>query len=316
MNGETLAQRQSGLLDRLRFKARTGEAIVGWLFVLPVVVATLVFDVLPMIPAAFFSLHAWDAFTPMRWIGLGNYAALLGDAVFLDSVQNTAIYVIGSVPLSILAGFLLALLINQKIPGVTVFRGIFYLPVIASTVAAGIVFQFLLSPQFGLLNSFLYSAFGIAGPAWLLVRPWAMIWLIIFSIWISMGYYMVMFLAGLQGIPVQLYEAATIDGASSWQKLRYVTLPLVSSTFFFALVIAIFIAVNAFTLVYVLTEASRWGNTSAYNGTRLVVIYVYGEALQRFRLGLGSAVAMFMFIVVGLLTLVNFKLNQRWVFYS
>ncbi|MBI2941080.1 MAG: sugar ABC transporter permease [Chloroflexi bacterium] len=316
MRAETLASRRRGPLGWLRITDRRNEAIVGWLMVVPVVIATLIFDVLPMVPSFYFSVHHWDGLSPMRWAGLENYATLVGEQKFRDSVGNTVTYVLGSVPVGILAGFLLALLVNQNLRGVTVFRGIYYLPVVSSTVAVGVVFQFLLAPQFGLINQTLFNVFGITGPNWLHTRPWAMVWLIFVSVWISMGYYMVLFLAGLQSIPAHLYEAATIDGANSLQKVRHVTLPLLSPTFFLILIIATIAAFNVFTLVMVLTEASSWATASSYNGTQALVVYLYFEALRNFRFGLGSAVAVLMFIGVGLLTLLNWKLNQRWVFYG
>jgi multiple sugar transport system permease protein len=317
MRGEPFVRRETGLFGRLRLKGRTVEEITAWLFVLPVVVATLIFEILPMIPNVIFSLHDWNAVTPMRWRGLDNYAKLLDDPDFLSSIQVTFTYVVLVVPLTMIAGFLLALLINQKIRGVTVFRAIFYLPVISSIVATAVVWQFLLTPEFGLINQTLYNVFGIDGPNYLIDAPWAMIVLVLFSIWIGMGFQMVLFLAGLQGIPAHLYEAATIDGANAWHKVRHVTIPMLTPTIFLLFIISTIAAFNVFALVMVLTETSgNYANTTIYNGTQAVVVYLYMQGLTLFKFGLASTVAVYMFIIVGLLTLFNWKVVQRWVHYA
>lgn len=316
MQGQTSGVSPAGALGRIRIKHRTAEEIVAWLFVLPVVVATLVFDILPMLPNFYFSLHDWDGITPMRWVGPDNYTRLMEMPDFVSSVRVTLIYVAGVVPLTMLAGFVLALLVNQPMRGITVFRGIFYLPVISSFVATAIVWQFLLAPETGLLNLTLEHALGITGANWLHEVPWAMVWLILFSVWIGMGYQMVLYLAGLQGIPVHLYEAATIDGANSWQKIRHVTIPMLSPTFFLLFIISTIQAFNVFTLVQVLTNTDSYASTTRYNGTEALVVFLYLQGLTLFRFGLASAVAVFMFVIVGLLTLVNWKMSQRWVFYG
>ena len=296
-------------------KARLADNITGWLFVLPVVLATLIFEVLPVFPNLYFGLHAWDGLTPMQWIGLGNYETLIDSYDFWESVEATLLYTVAVVPLTMAAGFLLALLIHQQFPGNLLFRAIFYLPVISSVVATVLIWRFLLAPTSGLINLTLLNLFNIDGPNYFFEIPWAMIIVVLFGVWTGMGYQMVVFLAGLKGIPSHLYEAAKIDGANAVQRVRFVIIPLLTPVFFLLFIVSTIAAVNVFTTILLLTTAG-YGGASSVNGTRVLVIFLYEEGLNSFRYGLASAVAVIVMALVGILTLINWKVGQRFVHYS
>ena len=299
----------------MRLKARLADNITGWLFVLPVVLATLIFEVLPVFPNLYFGLHAWDGLTPMQWIGLGHYDTLINSSDFWESVEATLLYTVAVVPLTMVAGFLLALLIHQQFPGNLIFRAIFYLPVISSVVATVLIWRFLLAPTSGLINLTLLNLFNIDGPSYFFDIPWAMIVVVLFGVWTGMGYQMVIFLAGLKGIPSHLYEAAKIDGAGAVQRVRFVTIPLLTPVFFLLFIISTIAAVNVFTTILLLTTAG-YGGASSVNGTRVLVIFLYEEGLNHFRYGLASAVAVIVMTLVGILTLINWRVGQRFVHYS
>ena len=299
----------------MRLKARLADNITGWLFVLPVVLATLIFEVLPVFPNLYFGLHAWDGLTPMQWIGLANYETLINSYEFWESVEATLLYTVAVVPLTMAAGFLLALLIHQQFPGNLLFRAIFYLPVISSVVATVLIWRFLLAPTSGLINLTLLNLFNIDGPNYFFEIPWAMIVVVLFGVWTGMGYQMVVFLAGLKGIPSHLYEAAKIDGANAVQRVRFVIIPLLTPVFFLLFIVSTIAAVNVFTTILLLTTAG-YGGASSVNGTRVLVIFLYEEGLNSFRYGLASAVAVIVMALVGILTLINWKVGQRFVHYS
>ncbi len=310
-----MATSQVGVWRRARIKSRLADNITGWVFVLPVVLATLIFEVLPVFPNLYFGLHTWDGLTPMQWNGLGNYDTLINSSDFWESVEATLLYTVAVVPLTMVAGFSLALLVHQQIPGNLLFRAIFYLPVISSVVATVMIWRFLLAPTSGLINLTLLNLFKIDGPSYLFEIPWAMIVVVLFGVWTGMGYQMVVFLAGLKGIPSHLYEAAKIDGANAVQRVRFVTIPMLTPVFFLLFIVSTIAAVNVFTTIVLLTTAG-YGGASAVNGTRVLVIFLYEEGLNHFRYGLASSVAVIVMALVGILTLINWKVGQRFVHYS
>jgi ABC-type sugar transport system permease subunit len=207
------------------------------------------------------------------------------------------------------AGLGLPLLVNRPLRGIALFRAFFYLPVISSIVAVAIVWKFMFSYRFGVINHLL-STVGISGPNWFGDAFWAMTVLVVVSVWLSMGYNMVLFLAGLQGIPEVLYEAARIDGASRWAQFRHVTLPLLTPTIFFITIIGFINSFQVFPLVWVMTEGGPGTSTEVY------VFFLYEEAFRRYQWGLGSALAMIGFGIIGLVTIVQWRLQKRWVHYG
>lgn len=291
-------------------RARVVESLNGWLFILPVTLGTLLLNVLPAVPNLYFSFTEWNGLTTPEWIGLANYAELARNDDFLNSVRVTFAYALGSIPLSMAAGLALALLVNRQFPGISLFRAIYYTPHIANIIAVVIVFQYLLAPRFGLINQVLWNTLGVNGPNWLGTDVTAMVSVVLVSVYTSAGNSMVLYLAGLQNIPDQLYEAATIDGAGTGRKFLSITLPLLTPTIFFILILSVIGAFSVFGLIFAMTGGGPG------RATEVVFYLLYEIAFQRLRFGFASAIAMFMFAIVGVLTWLNWWLGKRWVFYG
>jgi len=312
MQPNALPDSAAGQPRELRFYQRTRwvEAVSAWAFVLPVVLGTLLLNIVPALPNLYYSLTQWDGLTDPKWIGLDNYRELRTNQDFLNSVKVTSIYVLASVPLSMIAGLALALLVNRSLPGISIFRAIFYIPHIANIIAVAIVFRYLLAPRFGLVNEALWNVFHFAGPNWLGDSTTALGSVVLISVYVNAGYQMVLFLAGLQNIPVHLYEAATIDGAGRWEKFRSITVPLLTPTIFFVLIISIISSFNVFGLVFAMTDGGPG------RSTEVMFFLLYQQAFELYRFGFAAAMAVVMSAIVGLLTLVNWWLGKRWVFYG
>jgi multiple sugar transport system permease protein len=244
----------------------------------------------------------------MAW--LDNYVELINDPIFQKVLGNTGYYVAAAVPLQMICGLLCALALNRNVPGQSVFRVIYFLPVVTSTVAAGLVWAWLFNSNFGLINMGL-SLFGVTDlPKWLVSSRWAMPAVIVVSVWQGLGYAMVLFLAGLQNIRPELYEAAAIDGATGWSRFWHITLPLLSPMTFFVLIIPIIGSFQVFELVYVMTKAGP------ANGTNTLVYFIYQNGFMFYQMGIASAGAMILFAIVLVLTLVQYRLQNRWVHYE
>lgn len=288
---------------------RRREALEGWLLVGPLMLGMAVFVYGPTLVSLYMSLTQWDGLTPSSFVGVKNYATLVSDEVYLQSLWNTAYFTAGSVPFAMVFGLGMALLVNQKVPGVTLFRALFFLPVVTSSVAIGLVWAWMFSSYYGVINSVL-NVFGIPSLSWLGSVVWAMPAVIIVSVWYRVGYNMVLFLSGLQGIPEQLYEAAKIDGANSWQQFRHVTLPMLSPTTFFIAIISVIGSFQVFNIIYVMTLGGPGYTTSVY------IYYLYQTAFQHFKMGYGSSMAITLFALLAALTLFQWKMADRWVFYK
>ena len=283
----------------------------GYLFLAPDLIGTLVFAVGPVLAALALGLFAWDVLTPPRFAGLDNYRQLLfDDPVFRQVLLNTTYYVLGTVPLRTVLALLLAIALNQQIRGMSLFRAAFFLPTITSAVAAATVWRWIYEPNFGLLNSVLYTIGIDHPPAWISSATWAMPALILLGVWQGLGFQMVIFLAGLQAIPAHLYEAAAIDGATWWDRFRYITVPLISPTTFFVLVISVIGSYQVFDQAFILTEGGP-----GYATTTLVY-YIYNYAFQFFKMGYAAAIAWVLFAIVFVLTVIQFRLQARWVHYD
>lgn len=291
-------------------QARVIEAINGWAFVLPVTLGTLLLNLLPALPNLYYSVTEWNGLTLPQLIGVRNYVELFHDFDFLNSLRVTTIYAVGSIPLSMIAGLALALLVNRQIRGISLFRAIYYTPHISNIIAIVIVFEYLLAPRFGLINQTLWNLFQINGPNWLGTDVTAMASIIGVGIYTSAGYSMVLYLAGLQNIPDHLYEAAKIDGASRLARFLQITLPLLTPTIFFIGILSVIGSFSVFGLVFAMTGGGPG------RATEVMFFLLYQEAFQQLRFGYASAIAVFMFVVVGLLTWLNWWLGKRWVFYG
>jgi len=282
----------------------------GWLFILPAVLGVIAFNFFPIALSFFASFTRWDAITPPEFVGTENYTTMFTrDSFFRLTFQNTLFYVFAKIPFTVVIALVLALLTKREVFGIKFFRTAFYTPVVTTTIAIGIVWTWILSGQFGVLNYFL-GLVGINGPDWLADTSWAMIGIVIVSIWHDVGYPMVIYLAALQGIPESLYEAAEIDGATTWQKARSITIPLVSPATFFIIILQFISSFQIFGLIYIMT-----GGGPA-NSTNVFIYYLYQNAFAWWKMGYASALAWFLFMVIGAITLFQWRMQKRWVFYS
>lgn len=287
------------------------EARSAWLFLLPSLLLFLVFVLLPVLAAFGISFAHWDLFTPPKWAGLDNYRQLIfEDKLFHKVLGNTIWYVLGTVPVQMILAFFIALLLNRGMWGQNTLRVIYFLPVVSSTVAVALIWSWIFNSNFGVLN-LLLSRLGVDDlPKWLNSSQWALPALIIVAIWQGLGYSMVLFLAGLQGISREAYEAGEIDGAVGWRKHRYITLPLLSPTTFFVAIVSLIGSFQIFDLAFVMTQGGP------ANATNTIVYYVYQNAFQFYRMGYASAAAMILFAIVLALTLFQYRMQDRWVHYD
>jgi multiple sugar transport system permease protein len=289
----------------------TKQEVEFYLAISPWLIGFVLFTGGPILAALLISFTQWQIIDTPKWVGLGNYAQLFRhDTLFWTSIVNTAYYVVVSVPLGLIGSVLVALLLNQKVRGVALFRTIFYLPSVTSGVAMAILWVWLFNPEVGLINSALRFV-GLPGPGWLNDQHWAMPAIIIMSL-LGVGGNMVVLLAGLQGIPQHLYEAAKLDGANPWQEFLHVTLPMLSPVIFFVLVVSTIGAFQIFTNVYVMTGGSGGPGTA----TLVYVLYLYQNAFQYLRMGYASAMAEILFLIILGLTIAQFATARRWVYYE
>ena len=302
------AQLPAGRARRFWTMARR-QTLEFFICISPWLIGLVVFTAGPMLAAVWLSLVDWKLITPPVWVGLDNYRKLLGDDFFLKALANTAYYTGTSVSVRLLLAFVLAWLLNVKIFGQAAFRTIFFVPSILSGVAVALMFIWVFHPNIGLLNRGL-AVIGIPGPAWLTSPRWAMPALIIQSLWSGVGGPMVIYLAGLQGIPQSLYEAAEVDGANWWTRVRYITIPLMSSVIFLTVVMGMIGSFQVFTSSYIMTRGGP--NYS----TLTVVLYLYIKAFEHFSMGYAAAMAWGLFFIIVGLTYLQFRWSRRWVYYE
>lgn len=296
------------IAKRRRLSARAREAIECYIFMLPVILGLLLFYLGPMVASFWFSLTDYDMLSSPEWVGFENYQELADDAIFWKSLRVTVMYSTISVPLVLATALALALLLNQRFRGVTFFRTVYYLPTVMSGVAVATLWRWIFNTDYGILN-LLLEKIGIRGPSWLTDESWAIWALIMTSLW-TVGGSMLIFLAGLQSIPADLYEAAAIDGAGAWSRFRNITVPMLSHVTFFNLVLGIIGALQVFTEGFVLTRGGP------NNSTLLLSIYLYRNAFEYLKMGYASAIAWVMFLIVLVLTLIVFKSAPMWVHYQ
>jgi multiple sugar transport system permease protein len=274
----------------------------------PAILGLLIFVLGPIVASLFLSFTDYNIITDPEWVGLANYTQMFQERLFWQALRVSAIYSVVSVPLGLALSLGLAILLNQALRSILVFRAIYYMPTVISGVGVAMLWRWLFNAEFGVINVLLGKV-GIQGPAWLLDANWALPALIITSLW-GLGGTTLIFLAGLQGIPQELYEAADIDGAGSWSKFRSVTLPLISNVTFFNLVLGIIGALQVFTDAFVIT---RGGPNHA---TLFLSVYLYQHAFLYLNMGYAAAIAWFTFILVMLLTLLVFRSSPLWVYYE
>jgi multiple sugar transport system permease protein len=313
---EAVQQRGAARTRRVRSPAAT-EAITGWLFAMPWIIGFGVFTLGPMLFSLYTSFTRYNITTAPEWIGLNNYQSLFRDPFFYTSLKNTFWIVVFKTPLVVVVSIAIALLLNMDLPGGKAFRTIFYLPNVLAGVAAVFLWQWILAPN-GLFNRGL-AVFGIDGPSWFSNPAWTKPGLVVMGMW-WIGGNILIYLAGLKGIPAQLYEAAEIDGATGLAQTWYITLPMLSPTIFFQVVTGIIGAFQIFTTAYIIT-----GNQSATGGPGqsllFYVLYLYNRAFGRvgaggFQMGYASAMAWILFLIILAVTLVQLSLAKRWVYYE
>jgi multiple sugar transport system permease protein len=281
----------------------------GFAMVSPWVIGFLLFTLGPMIASLYFSFTDYSVLKAPQFLGLANFRELIfTDPRHRVALYNTVYYTAFQVPLSILLALAVAILLNQGLPGENVFRTIYYLPSVVSGVAISMLWLWLFDPNLGMVNVFL-EWLGLRGPLWLQDPAWSKPALILMSLW-GIGGEMVIFLAGLQGVPQELYDAAMADGASWWGKIRHVTLPLITPTIFFNVIMGIIGSFQVFTSSYIMTKGGP------VNSTLFYVLYLYQNAFRFFQMGYASAMAWILFLIVMALTLLQFRLAGRWVYYE
>lgn len=288
---------------------RNRESLTAWLFILPSLIGFLIFTAGPVVAAGVISLLDWNLFSAPTWAGLSNFARLGPDPTFWSALGNTVYFTFLSVPLTILVSLLLALLLNQGLRRVAVFRSLLLLPYATITVAVAFVWIWLYIPHDGLVNAVL-GWFGITGPAWLISDTWAMPALVAMSVWKSFGFGMVVFLAGLQAIPQQLYEAARVDGSSTWQSFRNVTLPMLSPALFFVIVTSVIGSFQVFDQALIMTNGGPGTRTTT------LVMYIYRTGFESYDQGYAAAQSLVLFAFIVLITATQFVFQRRLVHYD
>jgi multiple sugar transport system permease protein len=282
--------------------------IAGYLFVLPWILGFLIFTAGPMIASIVIAFMKWEVITAPEFVGVQNFTELVRDPLFATSLYNTAFYTILAVPLQLVVALLTAMLLNTKANGIALYRTIYYLPSVTPVVASAMLWLWIFNPEFGLANALL-DKLGLPKQLWLLDPNWAKPAFIFMSLW-GVGGTMVIFLAGLQGVPAELYEAASIDGANSRQRFWQITLPMLTPVIFFNLLIGLIDSFQIFSSAYIMTDGGPQNRTLFY------VLYLYRNGFKYFQMGYASALAWVLFVIVLLFTLMQFRLSKRWVYYE
>lgn len=289
---------------------QTKRDLVAYSFIAPNFIGFCVFTLVPIIFAFALAFMKWDGSNPVSFEGLNNFKRLWGDTFFKAALKNTIIYCVGTVPLTMVASLAMAIILNQKVFGRGLFRTLAFFPYVASLVAITSVWKLLFHPSKGPVNNILYTFFHVSQenlPQWF-SGSLCVISMILFSVWKYMGYYMVIYLAGLQGIPGELYEAASLDGAGTWNKFRYITWPQLSSTTFFVVVM---LTINCFKIYDIAVMLAGGGSGELTVSATVLVYYIYQKAFIDWDLGYSSAVAMVLFLIVLIVTLIQFRGQAR-----
>lgn len=289
---------------------QTKRNLVAYSFIAPNFIGFCVFTLIPMAFAFALAFMKWDGSNPVQFEGLGNFTRIFQDTFFKAALRNTIIYCLGTVPLTMIASLALAILLNQKIIGRGIFRTLAFFPYIASLVAITSVWKMLFHPTKGPINNILFNVFGVEQknlPQWF-SGSLVLLSMILFSVWKYMGYYMVIYLAGLQGISAELYEAAALDGAGAWGKFRYVTWPQLRATTFFVIVM---LTINCFKIYDVAVMLAGGGSGELTPSSTVLVYYIYQKAFVDWDLGYSSAVSMVLFVLVLIVTVVQFTIEAK-----
>lgn len=295
-------------MKKSAMKTRTRDTIAFFLFISPWLIGFVVFTIVPMLASLFISFTDWNILTPPVWSGTKNFQTIFSDPLFYKSIQVTLTYTLFSVPLNIILSIFVAMLLNNALPGMRLFRTIFYLPAIVSGVVISVIWLWIYNPDYGLINGFL-AMFGIEGPGWVYDENWALPSLIIMSLW-GIGTNIVLYLAGLQSISTEFYEAAHIDGANFWQRLIYITLPSMSPVLLFTTLTGIINSLQTFTQAFIMTDGGP------NNATNFYAFYIYNNAFVWRKMGEACAQAWILFIIIFILTMITLKVSNGHVHYG
>ncbi len=293
----------SGAAAAKRRSRRT--TLVGWSFILPNFLGFAALTLVPVLATLLLAFTNWNSYSTPQWVGLENFRRMFDNDTFWVALSNTAWYAVGHIPLTLAASLGLAVLLNQKLRGVGFLRTAFFFPYITSLVAVAVVWNMLFSPDLGPLNQLLRAVGVSHPPGWTASTDWAMPAVIITSVWRDMGYYMVLYLAGLQAIPAELYEAARVDGAGPWQRFWHITVPSLRPTTFFVLVMLTISSFKVFDLVQIMTEGGPGRSTLVLSQV------IFREGITQGRFGYSSAISLVLFVIVLTITVVQFRFQRR-----
>jgi multiple sugar transport system permease protein len=288
----------------------------GYLFLAPSIIGFLAFTAFPVVAALTLSLFRWELLIPPVFVGLGNIQKLLTrDMQFRQVAFNTLYFTFATVPLRVVLSLALALALNQAVRGMTFYRMLFFMPVVSSIIAVALIWKFMLNSNFGVINSVIFWLgdllhVAVSPPAWLSSTRWAMPAVIGLNLWKNVGLTTVIYLAGLQAIPSELYEAAEVDGGSAWSKLRHITIPMISPTTFFVMVMSFIWAFQMFEEAFILAEGGPGFSTTT------IVYYIYIMAFTAYEMGYAAAIALVLFAVIFAVTLIQVGSQGRWVYYE
>lgn len=295
-------------MNKLNLKAGTRDTIGFFAFVSPWLVGFVFLTVVPMVASLAISFTEWNILSPPKWNGVQNFITIFKDPLFYKAVRVTLTYTLFSVPLNVILSIFVAMLLNNNLRGMSIFRTIFYLPAIISGVVIAIVWLWIYNPDYGIFNNFL-RMFGIQGPKWVYDENWALPSVIIMSLW-NIGANIVLYLAGLQGISTEYYEAAHIDGANFWDRFVHITLPSISPVLLFTALTGIINSLQTFTQAFIMTEGGP------NNATNFYAYYIYNNAFVWHRMGEACAQAWILFIIIFVLTLLTLRASKGHVYYN
>lgn len=304
--GAARAERVSGLRLRLRRAGglRRPEMVWAYLFILPNILGFLCFTLGPILASFALMFTDWTVVRPPNFVGIDNFRRLLSDDVFRIALRNTFVYVALYVPAVTVCAFLLATLLDSKLRAIAIYRTLFFMPSVCMFVAVSLVWQFLYQPSTGVANYYL-ARVGIHAPDWLADKHWALAAIVIMNIWRHVGYFALIYLAGLQGVPADLYEAAAVDGANGWVKMRRITIPMIYPTTFFVLVIAFIDAFQLFGEPYIMTQGGPGYATTT------IVYLIYRNAFEGFRMGYAATQSWVLFAIIFVVTFIQWRLNRE-----
>lgn len=286
--------------------------ITGYLFIAPNLIGFIILTLLPVLFSLGVSFTEWNLFTGaegIKFVGLENYTGAFKDVWFIDSLKNNLLYTIVTIPVGLILSLFIAIILNDKVYGRNAIRAMFFMPYISNIVAISAVWLMLYNPSYGPINQFLMSIGIDNPPQWLASTKWALPAIMIMSIWSGLGYNAVIYLAGLQGIPRDLYEAADIDGANGWHKLRHITIPMLSPTIFFLLITGIINSFQVFGQINIMTQGGP------VRATTVIAYYIYLSGFRYFKMGYASAMAWLLFIGIFIVTLIQWQGQKKWVNY-